>query len=139
MGIAIVSYSTYDARELLIRYRSHRIADLLPNAVFPSQLREATDGLKHLIAAGALPENIIIGGDSAGGNLALQLLSHILYTLPSIEAAPVQSDAHFRGLLLISPFVGATEDAKTPFPLLAPRHERDFIPAEYHSGVVRTF
>lgn len=117
MGIAIVSYN------------------LLPNAVFPSQLREATDGLKHLIAAGALPENIIIGGDSAGGNLALQLLSHILYPLPSIETAPVRSDVHFRGLLLISPFVGATEDAKTPFPLLARRHERDFIPAEYHSGV----
>ncbi|KAK0439238.1 Alpha/Beta hydrolase protein [Desarmillaria tabescens] len=117
IGIAIVSYN------------------LLPNAVFPSQLREATDGLQHLIAAGVLPENIIIGGDSAGGNLALQLLSHILYPLLSIEAPPVRSDAHFRGLLLVSPFVGAMEDAQMPLPLLAPRHERDFIPAEYHSSV----
>ncbi|KAG7447869.1 alpha/beta-hydrolase [Guyanagaster necrorhizus] len=117
IGIAVVSYN------------------LLPNAVFPSQLREATDGLKRLISAGVLPENIIIGGDSAGGNLTLQLLSHILYPLHSIEPAPVRSDAHFRGLLLVSPFVGAMQDAQMPLSLLAPRHERDFIPAEYHSGV----
>ncbi|KAK0243507.1 hypothetical protein EDD85DRAFT_330147 [Armillaria nabsnona] len=54
LGIAVVAYN------------------LLPNAVFPlSQLREAIDGFNHLLAARVLPQNIIIGGDSAGGNLAL--------------------------------------------------------------------
>ncbi|PBK63500.1 alpha/beta-hydrolase [Armillaria solidipes] len=118
LGIAIVAYN------------------LLPNAVFPSRLREATDGFNHLIAAGVLPENIILGGDSAGGNLALQLLSHILHPLPSIEIAHA---TRLRGLLLVSPLVGVKRTFEMPFPQLEALHKRDYLPAEFHREVCLTF
>ncbi|KAK0230117.1 Alpha/Beta hydrolase protein [Armillaria fumosa] len=118
LGIAVVAYT------------------LLPNAVFPSQLREATDGLNHLIAAGVLPENIILGGDSAGGNLVLQLLSHILRPMHSIEVARA---TRLRGLLLISPFVGAKRTSEMSLPQLEAMHKRDFLPAEFHREVCLTF
>ncbi|KAK0491659.1 Alpha/Beta hydrolase protein [Armillaria novae-zelandiae] len=118
VGIAIVAYN------------------LLPNAVFPSRLREATDGFNHLRAAGVLPENIILGGDSAGGNLALQLLSHILHPMPSIE---VVRATRLRGLLLLSPFVGAQRTSEMPLSQLEALHKRDFLPAEFHSEVCLTF
>ncbi|PBK94073.1 alpha/beta-hydrolase [Armillaria gallica] len=121
LGIAVVAYN------------------LLPNAVFPSQLREATDGFNHLITAGILPENIIVSGDSAGGNLALQLLSHILYPLPSVETAHARPETHLRGLLLVSPFVGAKGTSGKPLSQLAALHKRDFLPAEFHRDVCRTF
>lgn len=118
LGIAIVVYN------------------LLPNAVFPSQLREATDGFNHLIAASVLPENIILSGDSAGGNLALQLLSHILHPMPSIAVARA---TRLRGLLLISPFIGAKRTSEMPFSQLEALHKRDFLPAEFHREVCLTF
>ncbi|SJL02696.1 uncharacterized protein ARMOST_06030 [Armillaria ostoyae] len=118
LGIAIVAYN------------------LLPDAVFPSRLREATDGFNHLIAAGVLPENIILGGDSAGGNLALQLLSHILHPLPSIEIAHA---TRLRGLLLVSPLVGVKRTLEMPFPQLEALHKRDYLPAKFHREVCLTF
>ncbi|KAK0207151.1 Alpha/Beta hydrolase protein [Desarmillaria ectypa] len=120
LGIAIVAYN------------------LLPNTIFPSQLREATDGFNHLIAAGVLPENIILGGDSAGGNLALQLLSHILYPLRSVQTMP-KTVARLRGLLLVSPFVGAKRTLEMPLSQLEALHRRDFLPAEFHREVCQTF
>jgi len=46
-----------------------------PEYKYPTQLNEAIDLWKDLInRQGYKPENIIIGGDSAGGNLALALL-----------------------------------------------------------------
>ncbi len=102
-------------------------------------MREATDGFNHLITAGVLPENIIVGGDSAGGNLALPLLSHIFYPLPSIETAHARPETHLRGLLLVSPFVGAKGTSGKPLSQLAALHKRDFLPAKFHRDVCRTF
>ncbi|KAK0439249.1 Alpha/Beta hydrolase protein [Desarmillaria tabescens] len=120
LGIAIVAYN------------------LLPKFVFPSQLREATDGFNHLIAAGVRPENIILGGDSTGGNLALQLLSHILYPLPSVQPT-LKTVAHLGGLILLSPLVGAKRTLEMSSSQLEALHERDFLPAEFHREVCRTF
>ncbi|KAG7447847.1 uncharacterized protein BT62DRAFT_1075175 [Guyanagaster necrorhizus] len=111
------------------RLRSHLYAsviryNLVPNATFPNQiqLREATDAVMHLIAGGVAPENIIIGGP----------LSHILHPLPSVEAAPVSSDTHFRGLLLLSAvcrtYIGREGSYAAPG---APTPERDVIPVEF--------
>ncbi|KAK0230082.1 Alpha/Beta hydrolase protein [Armillaria fumosa] len=112
LGIAIIAYN------------------LLPNAVFPNQLCSATDGVNHLIAADVLLENIIVDGDSAGGSLILQLLSHVLHPLPSIEKANAKPETRLRGMLLVSPFVGAKGTLKKPISQLA---------AEFHCYVCRTF
>ncbi|KAF7293358.1 Abhydrolase-3 domain-containing protein [Mycena kentingensis (nom. inval.)] len=59
---------------------------LAPAAKFPTQLIQASHALSALLAAGVPPSRIHLAGDSAGGNLVLQLLSHILHPHPAVPA-----------------------------------------------------
>lgn len=81
--------------------------------------------------------NIIIGGDSAGGNLALQLTSQLLHPHPFLPALQIPSRAStepnvtssgfpgpFGGMLLISPWLEYNADA----PSFARNRERDMMP-----------
>lgn len=78
---------------------------LTPEAVYPTQLREATIVLDHLInRAGRSPSHILLGGDSAGGNLVLALLSHLQH--PHADVFPVKLDGPLSGIYLNSPWVG---------------------------------
>jgi len=83
---------------------------LAPDFPVPTQLRQADAALTHLLQKGILPSNIVIGGDSAGGNLTLQLASHLLHPLASIPAPPTLSQP-LAGALLISPWVAYNVDA----------------------------
>ncbi|PHH66382.1 hypothetical protein CDD81_7437 [Ophiocordyceps australis] len=75
---------------------------LSPGAKFPVQLRQAAAGLGALLDAGFSPRNIVFGGDSAGGNMALQLMSHLLH--PVDAAARRFSLAEpLAGVFLVSP------------------------------------
>lgn len=49
-------------------------------------------------------------GDSAGGNLVLQLLSHILHPLPSVPELVLPKEASLRGAYLMSPWVSLLAD-----------------------------
>ncbi|KAG7445511.1 alpha/beta-hydrolase [Guyanagaster necrorhizus] len=86
--------------------------NLIPPGKFPSQLREAKSGLEHLFKAGVKPENILLAGDSAGANLVLQVFSHILHPLASIEpiSFPPGSPPRFLGMYLSSPWVSPSGD-----------------------------
>lgn len=46
---------------------------LAPEHVFPAALEDALDAWNWLLARGYKPQNILVAGDSAGGNLALAL------------------------------------------------------------------
>jgi acetyl esterase/lipase len=80
------------------------------------------------------PSNIIIGGDSAGGNLTLQLASQLLHPHPSLPTLRLPSHARaetdrefpepFGGMLLISPWLEYNADA----PSFARNSMRDVIP-----------
>ncbi len=83
---------------------------LAPDSPVPTQLRQANAALTHLLQKGISPLNIIIGGDSAGGNLTLQLASHLLHPLASIPAPPTLTQP-LAGALLISPWVAYSVDA----------------------------
>ena len=83
---------------------------LAPDFPVPTQLRQANAALTHLLQKGISPSNIVIGGDSAGGNLTLQLASHLLHPLASIPAPPTLSQP-LAGALLISPWVAYSVDA----------------------------
>ena len=82
---------------------------LAPDSPLPTQLRQANAALSHLLNKGISPPNIVIGGDSAGGNLVFQLMSHILHPLPSIPPPPALSQA-FAGAMLISPWCEYSSD-----------------------------
>ncbi|KAK0207214.1 Alpha/Beta hydrolase protein [Armillaria fumosa] len=86
---------------------------LAPDAAFPSQAIAAKNALEHLFLTGVQPHNLIIAGDSAGGNLVLQILQHIMDPQP-IPPLVVPSPSKFLGILLISPWVclGGAESFK---------------------------
>jgi len=96
---------------------------LAPEAQFPVQLQQAVHLLRNLVVdKGKTPENvriykeigrlsvlkadqhhqIILCGDSAGGNLVLGLLSHLLHPHPSIT--PLKLPSPLLGAALISPW-----------------------------------
>ncbi|CAO2649688.1 Nn.00g009800.m01.CDS01 [Neocucurbitaria sp. VM-36] len=78
---------------------------LAPEATHPTQLREAVTVLSHLITkTGRSASDIFISGDSAGGNLALAVLSHLLHPHPDISA--IALDQPIGGTLLYSPWAG---------------------------------
>ncbi|KAF9461392.1 Alpha/Beta hydrolase protein [Collybia nuda] len=76
---------------------------LAPAVSFPTPLKQAVRALEHLISIGVSPENIQITGDSAGANLALQLISHLLHPLDGIPH--IKLSAPIRGVYLMSPWV----------------------------------
>ncbi len=76
---------------------------LAPHAHYPQQLTQGVELLRHLINdLNRKPENIIIGGDSAGANLLLGILSHISHPHPAI--APLELSAPLRGVVLLGPW-----------------------------------
>ncbi|KAI1822455.1 alpha/beta-hydrolase [Xylaria intraflava] len=77
---------------------------LIP-ARYPVQLSQAADALAYLLKSGIQPENIIIGGDSAGSNLTAQLMSHLLHPHPA--AKPIELSRPLLGAFMISPMVSS--------------------------------
>ena len=87
---------------------------LAPTAKYPIQLNQAAQAYSYLINdIGIDPRNLIVGGDSAGGNLALQLLRHIAKPHPNIEQVSVifPSNSRPRKCILISPWVAMDHTA----------------------------
>jgi acetyl esterase/lipase len=110
---------------------------LAPEHPFPTQLHQATAAVHHLLNKGTSPSHIVIAGDSAGGNLALQLASLLLHPHPSLPLPPAlrlphvdvnpsssESQQSFGGLLLISPWVEFGTDASS----YTRNCERDILP-----------
>ncbi|KAF2858433.1 alpha/beta-hydrolase [Piedraia hortae CBS 480.64] len=50
-------------------------------APYPTQLREAAESLNHVLGFKS-PRDLVIGGDSAGGNLTMAIISHMLHPHP---------------------------------------------------------
>ncbi|KAJ6472679.1 Alpha/Beta hydrolase protein [Mycena vitilis] len=93
IGIAVLQYS------------------LAPMATFPTPLNQARLGLEFLFAAGVKPHNLQIFGDSAGGNLILQLVSQMLHPVQSIPK--IQPTSPIRGICLLSPWASLTADTES--------------------------
>lgn len=86
-----------DVAVLLLAY------DLAPEHKYPTQLRQAIECLRYLIeTTGRSPSDISLGGDSAGGNLTISVLSHLTHPHPEIPALPLQTKLH--AALLLSPW-----------------------------------
>jgi acetyl esterase/lipase len=95
-------------------------------------LRQANAALSFLLNKGISPENIVIGGDSAGGSLIMQLASHILHPLTSIPPPPVLGQA-LAGAVLISPWCFYSDDA----PSYTRNNSKDLIPARAYAFFTR--
>jgi len=85
--------------------------DLSPGAVFPRQLIQATALLHHVFENLRIPpSSVIIGGDSAGANLALALLGHIAHPHPSVPKLDFPEGEKFLGVVLLSPWADFETD-----------------------------
>ncbi|KAJ4478298.1 Alpha/Beta hydrolase protein [Lentinula aciculospora] len=83
-----------------------------PNAAFPIQLFQATQALRYLLSIGYNASDIQLAGDSAGGNLLTQLLSHMVHPFPIpslVSPLNLPPGTRLRGALMISPWVGFTD------------------------------
>jgi acetyl esterase/lipase len=84
---------------------------------FPAALLDALAGYNHLVnVAGFAPQDIVICGDSAGGNLALALVRYLFEERAFLERASKTPLAPPGGLILASPWVdlGTSHDAPPP-------------------------
>lgn len=85
--------------------------DLAPGAVYPRQLQQAASLFNHVLNTLRYdPANIVVTGDSAGGNLALSLLSHIAHPHPSGTIPKVELQGKLAGAVLISPWIDFSLD-----------------------------
>ncbi|KAK3321689.1 Alpha/Beta hydrolase protein [Apodospora peruviana] len=84
---------------------------LCPAGQYPVQLSQAAAGLAHLLRSGISPRNLVIGGDSAGGNLTAQLLGHILHPHPDVKA--IGLDGPLAGAFAVSPWVSGHTDTRS--------------------------
>ncbi|KAJ7453936.1 Alpha/Beta hydrolase protein [Mycena galericulata] len=93
VGVAVLNYS------------------LTPPATFPTPLKQTYLAVEFLLAAGVQPHNLQIVGNSAGGNLIIQLISQILHPCAAVQE--IRLPAPLRGVCLISPWVALTPDSRS--------------------------
>ncbi|KAJ3493052.1 hypothetical protein NLG97_g4982 [Lecanicillium saksenae] len=70
-------------------------------------LRQAVSAYEEIRAQGFLPRDIVIGGDSAGGNLTMQFLGHALH--PQTGVTEIKLSEPFGGAFLVSPYLGRAD------------------------------
>lgn len=70
---------------------------------YPGQLGQAVEALRYIVMqTHRSPADVIVGGDSAGGNLAIGVLSHLSHVHPAIPELKLEEP--LAGVVLISPW-----------------------------------
>ncbi|KAF8994010.1 Alpha/Beta hydrolase protein [Cyathus striatus] len=73
---------------------------------FPTQLLQLVQAVEHLVQTGIQPSELFLSGDSAGANLVLQFISHVLHPLPSLPQSTLTEP--LAGMILLSPWISFT-------------------------------
>ncbi|KAH9477755.1 putative carboxylesterase 2 [Psilocybe cubensis] len=81
---------------------------LVPDATFPTQLKQVIAAVQHLVNSGVHPQNIQLVGDSAGGIIFHQLLSHILHPVDGVPTLTFSSP--LGGAYIMSPWTLLTDE-----------------------------
>ncbi|RBR09767.1 hypothetical protein FVER53590_30473 [Fusarium verticillioides] len=92
-------------KEVAVAFLQYTLA---PGAKYPDQLRQASAALDHVLQSGVNPSDLIVGGDSAGGNLAAQLAYHLLHPNPAVPE--VKLERPLAGMFLVSPWLSDRTD-----------------------------
>ncbi|OKL61993.1 hypothetical protein UA08_02543 [Talaromyces atroroseus] len=103
---------------------------LAPKAVYPTQFRQSVTAVRYILEkTDRKASNVYLGGDSAGGNLVLAVLSHIAHPHPEIEPLKLAAGEEIGGATLLSPW----SSLETTFPPLETEPLGDLI----HPGCAR--
>lgn len=82
---------------------------LIPGAVYPTQIKQAVEALRYIVHdCKHAPSDVLIAGDSAGGHLTFNVLSHISHPHPQIE--PLELSENLGGAVAIAPWVSFSAD-----------------------------
>lgn len=93
-----------------------------PNGFYPVQLRQSVSALSYILnSTGRKPSQVFIGGDSAGGNLLLGVLSHISH--PHKDITPLELTEPLAGAMLIAPWISFD----TTWPSIRTNRNKDII------------
>ncbi|KAJ4147540.1 hypothetical protein LMH87_002052 [Akanthomyces muscarius] len=84
---------------------------LAPRGVLPIPLRQTVAAYEEIRAEGFSPSDIIVGGDSAGGNLTMQFLGHALHTQEGVPE--IKLSEPFAGAFLVSAWLGQSDDTES--------------------------
>ncbi|GJJ05963.1 hypothetical protein Clacol_000150 [Clathrus columnatus] len=114
-AISIPSYDAY--LKWAKGVNEEPVVDHLPDgaplwpAEFPTQLKQLISAIERLLSAGVHPSDLYLSGDSSGGNLIMQLISHILHPLndvPKLSITFLNGPTKFGGVILFSPYTALT-------------------------------
>jgi acetyl esterase/lipase len=101
--LQVVNENGHDIAVFFPRYT------LTPHEVYPTQLRQAVGALRYILTdAGRAPSNVIVGGDSAGGNLAMAVLLHLSHPHPDID--PITLSGPLAGVFGYAPWINFSHD-----------------------------
>jgi len=97
---------------------------LVPMATYPTQFREGVEALDYVLNdLGRFPSDVLLAGDSAGGNMCLAVLSHLSHPSPDVPALKV--DAKLKAIVVVAPWVSF----KTDWPSMQSNMYKDIIVA----------
>lgn len=83
--------------------------DLAPAAIYPTQLTQCAEGVRYILGTGKWkPGQVFLGGDSAGGNLAIGVLSHLAHPHPHIKKIDIKEQ--LGGTVVIAPWAWLDEE-----------------------------
>ena len=107
---------------------------LAPHAVYPAQLAQGVDTLRYVVyETGHKASDVILSGDSAGGNMALAVLSHLSH--PHKEIPPLELAASLKGVFVISPWTSASLE----YASIGANKYKDVIPSEASDYWMNTY
>lgn len=97
----MVEHFSSDGNDIAVFFA---IYTLMPYAVYPTQLQEGVEAFSYVVnELGRDPSDIILSGDSAGGNLCVAIASQLKRPSPDVTKVPIEKQV--RGMLLMSPWL----------------------------------
>lgn len=103
---------------------------LSPEQRYPSQPVQIIEGLRYILT-NVQPERIVIAGDSAGANLAVAALAHMLKPCPYTSPLTVSQESSFAGALLICPYTTFHQRGQPVPKSMIENAKHDFLTREY--------
>jgi acetyl esterase/lipase len=90
------------------------------------QLIQGVDVLFYVLSTGRKPSDFILVGDSAGGNLIVEVVAHVTHPHPDSKVERLQLEEPLRAAVLMSPWVSFS----THFESWTTNKYKDYCPAE---------